>query len=84
LYVSGETGFNDMSEINIEAQLVDRENALNRTEEKLVEMTNGCICCTLREGLLQEVSKLARKNGFGYLIELCSANRLSRTGLRYS
>ena len=59
---------NDMSEINIDAQLVDRDGALNRTEERLVEMTNGCICCTLREDLLQEVSKLARENRFDYLL----------------
>ncbi|MFT3823876.1 MAG: GTP-binding protein [Chitinophagaceae bacterium] len=59
---------NDMSEINIDAQLVRNENTLNRTEEKLVEMSNGCICCTLREDLLQEVEKLAAEKRFDYLL----------------
>ncbi len=59
---------NDMSEINIDAQTVERENVLSRTEEKLVEMSNGCICCTLREDLMQEVEKLARENRFDYLL----------------
>jgi G3E family GTPase len=60
---------NDMSEINIDASLV-REGgaALSRTEEKLVEMTNGCICCTLRDDLLQEVTRLAREGRFDYLL----------------
>ena len=53
---------NDMSEINIDSQLVQQGGAqLSRTEERLVEMTNGCICCTLRDDLLQEVSRLARE-----------------------
>ena len=60
---------NDMSEINIDAQLVAHSGAgLSRTEEKLVEMTNGCICCTLRDDLLQEVSRLAREGRFDYLL----------------
>lgn len=59
---------NDMSEVNIDAQTVERENVLSRTEEKLVEMSNGCICCTLREDLIREVEKLALENRFDYLL----------------
>ena len=59
---------NDMSEVNIDASLVAREQTLSRTEEKLVEMSNGCICCTLREDLMVEVEKLARENRFDYLL----------------
>ncbi|MEV8319783.1 GTP-binding protein [Streptomyces sp. NPDC059900] len=60
---------NDMSEINIDAALVrGGEAALSRTEEQLVEMTNGCICCTLRDDLLQEVDRLAREGRFDYLL----------------
>lgn len=60
---------NDMSEINIDAELVAKgNNALVRTNERLVEMSNGCICCTLREDLLIEVQKLAKEKKFDYLI----------------
>lgn len=60
---------NDMSEVNIDAALVDRGGAeLSRTEETLVEMTNGCICCTLRDDLLAEVSRLAQEGRFDYLL----------------
>ena len=60
---------NDMSEVNIDASLVERGGAaLRRQEEQLVEMHNGCICCTLREDLLQEVSKLAHAGKFDYLL----------------
>lgn len=59
---------NDMSEVNVDAQLVSQQNTLSRTEEKLVEMSNGCICCTLREDLMLEVEKLARENRFDYLL----------------
>lgn len=59
---------NDMSEINIDASEVQRDVTLNRAEERLVEMSNGCICCTLREDLLEEVSQLAREGRFDYLL----------------
>ena len=68
---------NDMSEVNIDGALVrggpgestlDGDVALNRSEERLVEMSNGCICCTLREDLLEEVSQLAREGKFDYLV----------------
>ena len=59
---------NDMSEINIDSAIVQNEVSLNRSEEKLVEMSNGCICCTLREDLLLEVTKLAQEKRFDYLV----------------
>lgn len=59
---------NDMSEVNVDARLVENEHTLSRTEEKLVEMSNGCICCTLREDLMIEVEKLANEGRFDYLL----------------
>jgi G3E family GTPase len=59
---------NDMSEINIDSGIVQNEVSLNRSEEKLIEMSNGCICCTLREDLLEEVNKLAQEGRFDYLV----------------
>lgn len=59
---------NDMSEINIDAGLVENEGTLSRVDEQLVEMSNGCICCTLRDDLLVEVEKLARNGSFDYIL----------------
>ncbi|MGL6211414.1 MAG: GTP-binding protein [Paracoccaceae bacterium] len=59
---------NDMSEVNIDADLIREGTDLNRTEETLVEMTNGCICCTLRGDLLAEVRRLAAEGRFDYLL----------------
>jgi G3E family GTPase len=59
---------NDMSEVNIDAQIVEREAHLSRTEEKMVEMSNGCICCTLRDDLLREVRRLAAEGRFDALL----------------
>lgn len=59
---------NDMSEVNIDASLVAGESALSRTEERLVELTNGCICCTLRDDLLEEVGRLAQEDRFDHLL----------------
>ncbi|MDX2084715.1 MAG: zinc metallochaperone GTPase ZigA [Candidatus Melainabacteria bacterium] len=60
---------NDMSEINIDSRLIAQgQSDVNRVEARLVEMTNGCICCTLREDLLIEVNRLAREGRFDYLL----------------
>ena len=59
---------NDMSEINIDASMIQNDVSLNHQEEKLVEMSNGCICCTLREDLLIEVNRLAKEGRFDYLV----------------
>ena len=59
---------NDMSEINIDVSLVQNEVALSHKEEQLVEMSNGCICCTLREDLLLEVNRLSKDGRFDYLL----------------
>ncbi|QRY52135.1 GTP-binding protein [Mycolicibacterium septicum] len=59
---------NDMSEVNIDAALIAGQGHLDRTEEKLVELTNGCICCTLREDLVEAVGALARQNRFDQLV----------------
>ena len=59
---------NDMSEVNIDADLVRHDVELNRAEEKLIEMSNGCICCTLREDLLIEINRLAAEGRFDYLV----------------
>ena len=59
---------NDMSEINIDSSMIQNEVELSHKEEKLIEMSNGCICCTLREDLLIEVNKLAKEGRFDYLV----------------
>jgi G3E family GTPase len=59
---------NDMSEVNIDGALVQNQVGLNRADEKLVEMSNGCICCTLREDLLIEITRLANEGRFDYLV----------------
>lgn len=59
---------NDLSEVNVDAELIKDGAGLSRTEERLVEMSNGCICCTLREDLLKEVERLAREGRFDYIL----------------
>ena len=59
---------NDMSEVNIDADLIRAETELSRTDETLVEMSNGCICCTLRDDLLDEVRRLSAAGRFDYLL----------------
>ncbi|UVI33480.1 GTP-binding protein [Paenibacillus spongiae] len=59
---------NDLSEVNIDAELIRDGGGLSRVDEKLVEMSNGCICCTLRDDLLQEVERLAKEGRFDYLL----------------
>ncbi|NJK96901.1 MAG: GTP-binding protein [Bacteroidetes bacterium] len=59
---------NDMSEVNIDAKLVENGTTLSRTEEKLVQMSNGCICCSLRDDLVKEVTRLAQQKKFDYLL----------------
>ncbi|EIK63552.1 GTP-binding protein [Pseudomonas sp. B2021] len=59
---------NDMSEINIDAEQVQRDVALHRGRDELIEMSNGCICCTLRADLLEQISALARQQRFDYLL----------------
>lgn len=59
---------NDLSEVNIDADLIKNGGGLSRTSESLVEMSNGCICCTLREDLLREVERLAKENRFDYIL----------------
>jgi len=59
---------NDMSEINIDARLLDQDGAMVRGEEKMVELSNGCICCTLRGDLIEEVSALAKQGRFDHLV----------------
>jgi G3E family GTPase len=59
---------NDLSEVNIDADLIRQGNGFSRTEESLIEMSNGCICCTLRDDLLKEVERLAKENKFDYIL----------------
>ncbi|GFZ91196.1 putative metal chaperone YciC [Paenibacillus marchantiophytorum] len=59
---------NDLSEVNIDAELIRDGGGISRTSETLVEMSNGCICCTLRDDLLKEVEKLAKENRFDYIL----------------
>lgn len=59
---------NDMSEVNIDSEIIQTQGGFSRTEEKLVEMSNGCICCTLREDLLEEVESLAKQGDIDYIL----------------
>ncbi|OAS16527.1 GTP-binding protein [Paenibacillus oryzisoli] len=59
---------NDLSDVNIDADLIRQGNGLSRTEESLIEMSNGCICCTLRDDLLKEVERLAKERKFDYIL----------------
>lgn len=59
---------NDMSEVNIDKDLVAEGGGLSRTDEKLVELSNGCICCTLRDDLLKEVERIVKKGGIGQIV----------------
>ena len=59
---------NDMSEVNIDKDLVADGGGLSRTDEKLVELSNGCICCTLRDDLLKEVERLVHKGNIDYIV----------------
>ena len=59
---------NDMSEVNIDKDLVADSGGLSRTDEKLVELSNGCICCTLRDDLLKEVERLVHKGNIDYIV----------------
>lgn len=59
---------NDMSEINLDAAMIQKGSSLSRTEENLVEMTNGCICCTLRDDLLQELDRLTKEAKYDYIL----------------
>lgn len=59
---------NDLSEVNIDAMLIQEGGGLSRVDEQLVEMSNGCICCTLREDLLREVERLAKEGRFDYIL----------------
>ncbi|MFE4570618.1 GTP-binding protein [Paenibacillus chitinolyticus] len=59
---------NDLSEVNVDADLIRDGGGISRTNESLVEMSNGCICCTLRDDLLKEVERLAKENRFDYIL----------------